>query len=243
MVGPDRGRAVTEGMLNVKSLVLAGAVVLALTGAATAESLRMAQGRALPPYEILTIVRSTGLSPIGQPARQGGQYVLRALDRRGQPRRVLVDAMTGDVLESVPVVSANRYYQGAGREPAPREAYDERGPRGNVRESYAEPRALAPGPGRRIAPADRDDWEPGPTGSVPRDPPRVIGAPNTKPAPKIAAATPARTPLPRPRPIVTLVGNDAPSPQAPAAQPETAKAETPPAAGKGPVFPPVQIPE
>ncbi len=229
--------------MNVKSLVLAGAVVLALTGAVAAEPLRMAQGRALPSYEILTIVRSTGLNPIGQPLRQGGQYVLRALDRRGQQRRVLVDAMTGDVLEPVPVVSANRFNENAARAPAARDAYDERGPRGNVRENYDEPRGLAPGPGRRTAPADRDDWEPGPTGSVPRDPPRVIDAPNTKPAPKIAAVTPARTPLPRPRPIVTLVGKDAPSPQAPAAPPELTKAETPPAAGNGPVFPPVQIPE
>ncbi|MGA7486586.1 MAG: hypothetical protein WBW74_06555, partial [Xanthobacteraceae bacterium] len=35
-------------------------------------------GLALPPHEVLTIVRSTGLEPLGRPLRQGPVYVLQA---------------------------------------------------------------------------------------------------------------------------------------------------------------------
>ena len=52
----------------------------------------------LPPYEIATVVRSTGLSPIGAPVRVGPTYEARALDRYGRPVRVLVDAYFGSVL-------------------------------------------------------------------------------------------------------------------------------------------------
>jgi hypothetical protein len=144
---------------------------------------------------------------------------------------VIVDALTGDVLEAVPVVSASRYHDNERRF----------GP------VVRPPASIGRGPGgaRVITAPDFDDE---PTGSVPRNPPRVITAP--------AAASPVtRTPLPRPRPIINLAGtttNETPAaaPESPsnaeAAKPEAAKSDSvkpEPAkpAGKG-SFPPVMPP-
>jgi hypothetical protein len=63
-------------------------------------------GPALPPYEIVTIVRSTGLEPLSRPLRQGPAYVLRAMDPAGQEMRVIADARSGRLLKVVPVAGA-----------------------------------------------------------------------------------------------------------------------------------------
>ena len=60
-------------------------------------------GPALPPYEIVALVRSTGLEPLSRPMRQGPVYVLRALDPAGQELRVIADARLGRILKVVPV--------------------------------------------------------------------------------------------------------------------------------------------
>src|SRR5262245_1066999 len=46
----------------------------------------------MPPMEAMTVVRSMGLSPVGKPVSAGGTYVVRAVDRRGDLVRVVVDA-------------------------------------------------------------------------------------------------------------------------------------------------------
>src|SRR5882724_8199936 len=40
-------------------------------------------GPGLPPYEIVAVVRSTGLEPLTRPVRNGAVYALRALDPVG----------------------------------------------------------------------------------------------------------------------------------------------------------------
>ena len=52
---------------------------------------------ALPPHEILTILRSTGLDPLGQPVRRGPNYVLRAVDDSDREVSVVVSARSGDI--------------------------------------------------------------------------------------------------------------------------------------------------
>jgi hypothetical protein len=62
-------------------------------------------GPALPPHEVITIVRSTGLEPLGRPVRRGPVYTIRAVDPAGgEELRVIVDAQVGNVIRMVPVV-------------------------------------------------------------------------------------------------------------------------------------------
>ena len=62
-------------------------------------------GPALPPHEVITIVRSTGLEPLGRPVRRGPVYTIRAVDPvGGEELRVIVDAQMGHVVRMVPVV-------------------------------------------------------------------------------------------------------------------------------------------
>ena len=58
----------------------------------------------MPPHEILTIVRSTGMEPVSRPIRQGPAYVLRALDPAGEEVRVIVDARRGRIVKVAPVM-------------------------------------------------------------------------------------------------------------------------------------------
>jgi hypothetical protein len=91
--------------------VCAAFIALALALPAAAEPQRLAQASmagALPPFEILTIVRSTGLDPLSRPVRRGPNYVLRAIDDDDREVRVLVDARSGEVLSVAPVVAASR---------------------------------------------------------------------------------------------------------------------------------------
>jgi hypothetical protein len=71
----------------------------------------VAAADAMPPYEILTRVRTLALDPIGEPVRRGPYYILHAYDRAGTEVRVVVDAQFGDVLSVTP---ANLVTPGAG---------------------------------------------------------------------------------------------------------------------------------
>jgi hypothetical protein len=60
----------------------------------------------LPPHEILTIVRSVGLEPLGRPVRSGETYGLRAVNPAGQVVAVVVHARMGRVLRVTPATRA-----------------------------------------------------------------------------------------------------------------------------------------
>ncbi len=53
---------------------------------------------ALPPYEVMTIVRSSGFYPIGRPVRVGAVYQIAALDPYEMNVRLIVDARSGQIL-------------------------------------------------------------------------------------------------------------------------------------------------
>jgi len=129
---------------------------------------------ALPPHEVVTIVSSTGLEPVGRPVRQGPVYALRAVDPAGEEVRVIVDAYMGRIVKVIPL-SGPRYAM-----PLLRAPYG-RPPR---------PTAMIPGD-------EFDDFTPigpGPGGvppgvaRAPRDPAAQAGPPLPRPRPKVASA-------------------------------------------------------
>jgi hypothetical protein len=191
----------------------------------------------LPPYEIMSIVRSTGLAPLTRPMRRGPYYVLVAVDRAGRQMRVVVDAQLGDIVNMRPATAAISFGPGASYGP-------ESG------RPYGSPGAVPPGP---VGPTAA--YSPHPNGDAPAPlPPRSIpkstipdaatqsgAAPNAAspgahaanapaaaaPRIRLAVAEPALPPpppLPRPRPKLAL--NET-SPEAPTALPPAGKPSAP----------------
>ncbi len=202
--------------------ICAGVWLLGLgaAGSAAAQAIYAGPGLsepALPPYEIMSIVRSTGLKPLTRPMLRGPYYVLVAVDRVGRQMRVVVDAQLGDIVNLRPAVAAASY-----------------GP------EVARPNGL---PGVAMPPPDAAGrtvygQNPSANSGLPPMPPRTI--PNSRPANAPSAASPPRThvavaepalpalppppPLPRPRPGLAL--NEAPA-QVPAQAPAEAPAAAP----------------
>jgi hypothetical protein len=64
----------------------------------------------VPPYEILRTVRAAGFEPLAPPLREGTTYVVRAIDFRGIPMRVSVDARSGAIRDANRIVSGPGLY-------------------------------------------------------------------------------------------------------------------------------------
>jgi hypothetical protein len=194
----------------------------ATAGTAGAQAVYTGSGRpdpVLPAYEIMSIVRSTGLAPLTRPMRRGPYYVLVAVDRVGRQMRVVVDAQLGDIVNLRPALAAG--------------SYDPELARPNVSPGVAVP--PPPNPSGAAAaygshPSGGNSPVPLPPGSIPNEPnPRAAAAPPPAPPPaappptRVAVAEPALPPpppLPRPRPKLAL--NEAPAAgPAPAAPAET----------------------
>ncbi len=177
----------------------------------------------LPPYEIMSIVRRTGLAPLTRPMRRGPYYVLIAVDRVGRQMRVMVDAQLGDIVNLRPALATTSYgpdvvhpYPAPLGAPLPEPVAPVTPlvPRLGS-DNVLAPTAPAPRP---VAPA-RAEAAPPPR-SAPN--PRPTEAPSpAMPATRTAVAeppSPPPPPLPRPRPH--LAANQVPaSPVAPFAQP------------------------
>lgn len=190
-------------------------------------------GDLLPPYEVNTILRSMGMSPLHRPFWRHGRYVVRALDNAGREMRVTVDARSGQVLGLQPVASGDygpRRDYGARQDYGP--GYDRR-PDLAPRWGNAAPPSYSPQPQDDDNDmAEEDDARLG--ALPPADPPRVITAPRsaaptpraaaTPSAPRTAAATPSVPPLPRPKPAgQQAASNEAAPPQGPVRQIELYK--------------------
>ena len=137
---------------------------------------------ALPAYEIVTIVRSTGLDPVGRPIRQGPTYALRAVDPAGEEVRVVVDAHMGRIVKVIPL-SGPRYAMPLMRPP------------------FGQP----PRPTAMVPDGDFDDFTP--TGPAAR--PLPAGPPGS--AARDSAAQAGPPPLPRPRPKLASTESDTPT--------------------------------
>jgi hypothetical protein len=201
--------------LKKQLAICAGLLLLGLGATRTAEAQTVYVGPglpdlALPPYEIMSIVRATGLAPLTRPVLRGPYYVLVAVDRVGRQMRVVVDAQLGDIVNLRPVLAAGSYGPEVGR------------PNGLPGAAMAPPDTT----GAVAAYGSRSSG-----GNVPPlMPPRAIpnaGAVNAPgavaPPRRLAVAEPAlppSPPLPRPRPKLAL--NEAPAEaaaEAPAVKP------------------------
>jgi hypothetical protein len=171
---------------------------------------------ALPPFEVLTIVRSMGFDPQSQPVLRGRVYIVRAFDDQDIPVRVAVDAHSGRVLRVAERV-AGRFGQ-----PVDEDSYG----------AYpVPPSALPNGVPYREQPyggplyrgSDATTYSPAPYPPPPSVAPRTV-APRTV-APRLAARTPAATPTPRAKPqepkAAAVTKPAAPASAAPAATAST----------------------
>jgi len=96
--------------LKKQLAVCAGLLLLGAAGRADAQAVypgAAVSEAALPPYEIMSIVRSTGLAPLTRPMRRGPFYVLVAVDRVGRQMRVVVDARLGDIVNLRPAFASS----------------------------------------------------------------------------------------------------------------------------------------
>ena len=121
----------------------------------------------VPPYHATRLVRAYGMRPVSSPVRMGRNYVVTAVDRYGQMRRVVVDARFGEVVR---IVGVNRDAPRYGFRGGPDYYYDDdvvvRPPRslGGWRDGPPRPRARVPEDFDRLGSTPR----PRPDGSVPQ---------------------------------------------------------------------------
>lgn len=183
----------------------------------------------LPPYEVVTIVRSMGLNPNERPRWRNGRYIMAATDRSGREVRVVVDAQSGQVIRVVPIEVG--YYGGSRGDGVRPDPYDPRygapppppRPIPSQPDYYGQQPGYAP-PRYQQQPGyeNDDEYYDGRTGSITPSSPQQqqprITAPkvNTSPATRSAAINPAKapdaTPLPRPKPAVTQSASKEPPP-------------------------------
>jgi hypothetical protein len=167
---------------------------------------------AVPPREVVMIVRSAGLIPTSQPALTGGTYIVRAVDPYGTPVRVMINARSGYILS---IRAMARY------EPAP-PPYRDRAL--GMREEPWRPDAMEDGDGRLPPRAIPGRPEPDRSQTVTRTPlPRPRVAP---PAPAERTAMPASPAEPSP-PATTTPAAAPPPPDKQAAKDEAFPPVTP----------------
>ena len=194
--------------------IYAGLVAISLACAepAAAQLLAYPPAGNMPPHEVVTLVRSTGLEPVSRPVRRGPAYVLHAVNPAGREVRVIVDARLRRIARVVLLGPARATAADVPPLPAP----------------YGRPPAGIAGvpdgnaPGARVGglPPDVDETEPyGPTAG--QQPYGQIAAVGTVPVSRTPAvsAPPATSqaappPLPRPRPKLAAAEPSAPAPVA-----------------------------
>jgi len=180
----------------------------------------------LPASEILMVVRSSGLRPLTQPARRGPRYVLLASDNMGGQLRVVVSAYNGRIIHAAPAYD-------------PRFAYQPVRPRGLIPNAPPQHAAVPP---PHPAPELKEPTPPLPrtarTTAAPQPPAppakqdhRLANAPDTTGS---VPTRPARTPLPRPRPVIAANEAAPAVAAAPAPAPQAAPRETSPEAEASP---------
>lgn len=212
--------------LTIGLVIAVLAATLSLVAAASikreAKSEPLTDADALPAYEIVTTVRSTGLNPISEPVRRGPYYVLQAYDARGREVRVVADARFGDILSIAPFRAPNatyaqNYERGAKIIHVPQPG--ERNDRANVRASVNE----------RDDPAVADDDHDDEVDAAP-PPRRRVSPPATQTAPRWPSQR-SETPPPQQR------RSDAPPPPPPGPRRAVLSAPPPPAEGPTPIRP------
>ena len=161
----------------------------------------------LPPYEILAILRSTGLEPLSRPWRHGPWvYTLRAVNSSGREVKVIVDARTGRVLHVLPVLVQRYVLPPSYGRPPP-------GQIANVPDGYGANSRIAAKPPSVEGPPVRGL----PAGALP-----AVPVPAAAPRPTAQAGPP---PLPRPRPKLAAAESTPATIAAPQAVPPQVEAK------------------
>ena len=178
---------------------------------------------AMPPYEIIAIVRSTGFEPLSRPVRHGPTYSLQAADPAGRPVRVVVDARLGRIVGVTPVThgrfAAPIMEPPYGRPPAGVASVPDGDGYGPVTRTGVLPPGGEGTNGMTLGSRER----------LPMGPGRVASANTGESQPQ--AAQPHVTPLPRPRPKLAAAD---PAPAAAAAPIAATAAGAPVAATPAP---------
>jgi hypothetical protein len=170
----------------------------------------------LPAYAIMSIVRSTGLTPLTRPMRRGSNYVLVAIDRSGRQMRLVVDARRGAILNMRPAVAAAPPYYGPypgpyGAVPSGAPAYG--APLYGAAPPYGQAAAPIEPPVTAAPPAEAPLALPPAPRSIPHaanDAAAPTPRANTKlanaPTGIVSIPDPPAPPLPRPRPALASSG-------------------------------------
>lgn len=61
----------------------------------------------LPPSQVMSVLRSTGYSPLGRITQRGWIYTVAALDPRGDDGRLIIDARTGRIMRFIPALDVD----------------------------------------------------------------------------------------------------------------------------------------
>jgi hypothetical protein len=145
--------------------------------------------RLLPPMEVYSIVRESGLSPLGIPQQRGLVYTISVIDRGGDDGRLVIDARSGRIIRFIPATRMGDNFNGdldlsygpVGRLPPPTNSSYRRAPRPPLPIPHVASRSATP---------------------LPKAPPHAA-RPEAAPAQQSAAtAKPAEPPASPPSPTV-----------------------------------------
>jgi hypothetical protein len=170
-----------------RNMIYAALAGLVLAGPAAAQV--YGPGGLLPPHEIVRMLRSSGLEPLGQPLRRGPNYVLRAIDDYDREVSVVVSARSGEVLSVTVGETASRL------PPPARGGGLTFGPYERMAPGAMPPGAMPPGampPGAMPPGAMRPGGYPAGAPLVDEDEPNIAAHPDT---PRPPAALPGAPPV------------------------------------------------
>jgi len=80
----------------------------------------------LPPEQVVTVLRSSGFSPLGRVTQRGWIYTVAALDRNGEDGRLIIDARTGQIMRFIPAQAVDERMMAVYGPPGPPPAADVR---------------------------------------------------------------------------------------------------------------------
>ena len=176
----------------------------------------------LPPEQVVTVLRSSGYSPLGLVTQRGWIYTIAAIDRNGDDGRLIIDARTGQIMRFIPAQAVDErmmaVYGPPGPPPAIYAGYENRrGALLDLRNAPRPPAAVPRTAQRPGAKATNRTPTPSPapagTSTVPQTAApaqQQAAAPSAEPS---AAAKPAAV---ENKPAAATVGAaTAPAPQAP----------------------------
>lgn len=150
----------------------------------------------LPPEQVVTVLRSSGYSPLGRVTQRGWIYTVAALDRNGEDGRLIIDARTGQIMRFIPAQAVDErmmaVYGPPGPPPTTYAGYENR--RGALLDLRHAPRppGSVPKTAKRPAPkAASENAQSSPAGTATAP----AAAPAQQAAPSATTATSAAKPV------------------------------------------------